>query len=57
MPARLKPTIAQANRSIGQLENWQEDWQKMADEQTAKAFELYIAQVKQNPPLRPQLTI
>lgn len=37
----------------GQSEKWLEDWQKIADEQTAKALELYIARVKQNPPLRP----
>jgi hypothetical protein len=53
MSARLRPTIAQANRSTGQPEKWPEDWQKIADEQTAKAFELSIARLKQNLPLRP----
>jgi hypothetical protein len=53
MAARLKLSITQAHRSTGQSETWPEDWQKIADEQTAKALELYIARVKQNPPLRP----
>ena len=53
MAARLKLSITQAHRSTGQSETWLEDWQKIADEQTAKALELYIARVKQNPPLRP----
>ena len=48
MPARLKSTVAQADRSIGQSEKGLDDWQTIADEQTAKAFELYIARLKQN---------
>jgi hypothetical protein len=52
MPAHLKSiksTIAHADRPIGRSEKCLEDWQKIADEQTAKAFELYIARLKQNP--------
>ena len=48
MPARLKSTVAQADRPMGQSEKWLDDWQTIADEQTAKAFELYIARLKQN---------
>ena len=48
MPARLKSTVAQADRPIGQSEKGLDDWQTIADEQTAKAFELYIARLKQN---------
>jgi len=50
MPAHLKPTIAQADPRIGRSEKWLEDWQKIADEQTAKAFELYIARLSKTRP-------
>ena len=46
MPARLKPMIVRARRAIRQ--SVLDDWQKIADEQTAKEFERYSARLKMN---------
>jgi hypothetical protein len=52
MPARLKPMIVRTRRAIRQSKKLLDDWQKIADEQTAKEFERYSARLKRNPRLR-----
>jgi hypothetical protein len=49
MPARLKPMIVRAHRVMRQSKKSLDDWQRVADEQTAKEFELYTARRKRNP--------
>ena len=53
MPARLKPSIFRTRRPIQQSKKSLADWQKIADEQTAKEFERYTARLKRNPRSRP----
>jgi hypothetical protein len=41
MPARLRPALVRTHRSIRRSKKALEEWQKFADNQTAKEFERY----------------